>query len=565
MVTSAVDGPPGRASADLGALAGPDEMLTPYAVRTLVSGASGPELQGGRVLMANGTALPLVDGRRVRLRGHEDAPIDGYAEVQQRLERLAASEQWAEGWASGEGREPEVRVVVRPTRVYARLLAQSTTPAALVDGIERELVLDRLRLATGTAPVGLIDSEVDAMRDLDIPLFTSPFASTDLLSDRGDVMPDALQESSADRMGRRLAAVAERDDQLDDLRATVFAMDPCEPPPTPPLPASAASDAIDVLREPVDVLLRGVIREESGSVAWIGLEHDPTRYRWAVGRLGPGLTGQAGVGLALAAVVALRSDADPTCREVARAALLGSAARIANLKHGPTDAFTGPSGVAYAAARAGVLLDDEELIDAARSLIDSCLAAARTDQPCSVIDGPSGGILALLHLPRDGRVDAAIDELVALLDAVPAEEQDVDAPDVWTMSLPSRAAGRALARHRLGLPQAEGPELDGVRIGDAIVPGLLDSRATWLAPSPTGTLRELLDRAVVAQVADGVHGEARDDAVAALVEHRQRYGRWAAPLLAPDSMWPSGVHGMAALAMLSPDLGTEVPKVRALA
>ena len=67
--------------------------------------------------------------------------------------------------------------VALPTRNSARLLSASLTPACLRDGLTRELVLERLFLAhlSEGEHVTVVQAEVDALRELDIPMFeTTP-------------------------------------------------------------------------------------------------------------------------------------------------------------------------------------------------------------------------------------------------------------------------------------------------------------------------------------------------------------------------------------------------------
>jgi hypothetical protein len=569
MVTSVITGPPGRNGADIGALAGPVESMTPYEVRMLTRGAGGPELRGTRAPLVNGAALPRLGGRPVSLRGHEQALIDGYTDAQVRLAALIGTPP-----APGPHPEPTVRFVARPTRTYARLLLQSTAPAALVDGVEREFVLELLYRATGTAPSGLIGCEADAMRDLDVPLFTVPFSRPDLVSDRGVTLADVLTESPADRTRARLRAVADRDDHVEDLLATVFAMEPDEQPAAPIRSQRDSPDGAAVDRtEPVALLLDRAIEGRAGTLGWVGLEHDPNRNRWTYGRLSPGLTGQAGIGLALATVAASAADQPAGCGAAARAALLDSVQRIGRGDQGPADAFGGPAGVLYAAAVAARLLDDPGLLDAARSLLAPCLRAARRDQPSVVIDGAAGAILALLALPPDAATDDAHTELLELTRRSTAAV-DLDPPDAWSMSLPSRAAGIALARHRLAGVRTPGklsPELPtaghpGDEIADATVhPPQQPNRPL----PPDAGLRTLLDEIALAQVAVRAGGGAawtarREQLIDGVLTRRAVTGRWAAPLLAPDAALVSPFHGLAALAVLFAEPAPDVPMVRTL-
>jgi hypothetical protein len=425
MVTTVVAGPPGRSAADLGALAGPAQTLTPYAVRTLTAGADGPELRQTRVPLGNGTALPTRAARPVPVRGHRSALLDGYAEAQRRLARLAGLAAQPGPELRGPGAEPVVRVVVRPTRTYARLLATSTSPGALVDGVDREHVLETLYRATGTAPVALIAAEVESLRDLDVPLFSAAFDSTDLIGGPTRVLPDVLTESAADRTRRRLAGVRDDPGHLEDLQATLFAMDPVGDRPIGARPAVV---------DPVQTLLDRSIALSDGSLGWIGLEHDANRNRWHHGRLGPGLSGQAGVGLALAAAGQ---------RAAAHAALLGCQARMGTGAGGPTDAFGGPAGLLYATAAAARLLDDPALLELAYGLLAPSLRAARRDEPAITVDGTAGAILALRLLPETAAVTEARAELSSLL--ARSRPGETDPPDRWAATLASRADGRAWA------------------------------------------------------------------------------------------------------------------------
>lgn len=565
MVTSVIDGRPGRSSLDIGALAGPTEMLTPYAVPQLTNSEAGPGLGMQRVPMGNGSALPHLAGQPVGLRGFEQSLIDGYAAADDRLTALARGPAMAAVVAPG-GPEPVVRMVVRATRVYAGLLQQSTGPAVLTDGVDREMVLHRLFRAIGSAPRGLIGAEVTALRENDIPLFLVPFARSDLISERGTVLSGALSESPAARTLRRLQAIPERADHVDDLRASVFAMDPAEPTGSPAPPSGAAVEP-GVLAEPIALLVDRAIRTADGSVGWLGLEHDPNRNRWQYDKVGPGLAGQAGIGLALAAAAALSPVAPAGTDQVARAALLGAFGRIARRAgRGDADAFGGPSGVLYAAAVAGRLLRAEDLTSAAHQLIDPCLRAARRREPSISMDAAAGGILALLQLPDQGAVADALTELETLLghDAGP-----VDAADVWSASLPGRAAGTALARHRFRTARGLTPPEPGpppATPGDAVAAAVVGDPGPSTA-SVSGSPRVLLDELALAQAAarhHPAHAARHEQLVAALLRRRAAGGRWAAPLLAPDRTLVSAVHGMAAITLLCLPPGPDTPIVRAL-
>lgn len=582
MVTSPVDGPAGTTSVDLGAMAGPHERLTPYEVASLVLTPRGPELQRRRVPLVNGSALPVLDGSPVPVREHVRAVLDGYGEAQRRLCGGADLGRAVAG--------ADVRFVPRATQIYSRLLAQSLSAAALTDGVERELVLELLWRAAGTCPPALIAAEQLALRELDVPRFTVPLTGTGLVTDRGTVIRDVLAESPADVARRRLAAVGSRRDHADDLRAALFAADPASEPAAPSRP-DLGTRGLPPTAEAAAILL-SARRPHSDGGAWLGLDFDPTRHRWRHGRLGAGLLGEAGIGLALVAVARLDPAFDPEAAAEAakagRAALLGCARRagVGGSAWLGTDAFTGPAGTLYACARAATLADDPGLLEAALGLLPAVVRAAESGGAGRTGDGLAGGVLAALHLPESASRDQALQRLAELLvrslDRPPEGDDVVDDP--WAEALPSVVGFRALAIHRLraapgfgGLPQTALPEAGngGGAAGDACVRaamGILPDDAEWeRRTAGAETSHRLLDWAEIAHAAlCATTGTPQADlwtgrvaeGVTALRSGRERSGEWFGDVLAPDSRNLSAVHGVAAVVLVGTATRRSAPNVR---
>ena len=201
---------PGRSGDRADAVRGPD----------LVPGPEGPRRQ--RTPLANGAALPTRGGRRSPCTGTSRTCSTGSRRPSDRWSRCrreAADEQRT---------DPGGPVRARPTRTYARLLQQSLAPDALTDGVERELVLHRLYRADD-APAGLVACEIEALRELDIPLFTVPFDSEDLVSERGSVLAACCR--SPRRTGPGKAGGGRRPDRPPRRPpATVFSLAPTAEP-----------------------------------------------------------------------------------------------------------------------------------------------------------------------------------------------------------------------------------------------------------------------------------------------------------------------------------------------
>lgn len=108
------------------------------------------------------------------------------------------------------------RLVVRPTRTYVLLQEQALGLAALRDPQERALQLERLsRAYTGegerprTWP--LLQHEIEALENLDVPYFESVVGRASLLVGDDVVVPDYYEREGVSEALRRLDALSESD------------------------------------------------------------------------------------------------------------------------------------------------------------------------------------------------------------------------------------------------------------------------------------------------------------------------------------------------------------------
>ncbi len=552
--------------------------------------------------MVTGEALPTWEGHRVSAREYVAEIVAGYCDGDQRLRSVdSLATLLAEHTA-------QVRYVARPTQVYSRLLAASLSPTALGDGVERALVIERLWRAAGSCPSALITAEAAALQRLDVPMFTTAFDSTDLLTDTGERIPTVHAMSPRTAALARWAQVRTRTDTRDDICAALFALHPtCSPPPF---------DAADPNAAPVDpamLLMRQAVQIGASRCAWLGVDYDPSRNRWRHQRLGPGLLGEAGVGLALVACAALRrAPADPahradpddlaTMMTTGRATLLASADRIldSRTQWASTDAFAGPAGTMYALARAHSWVADEELRDHATSLLPAVVRAARGGSHRDLLDARAGGILALLWLAPTPQVDEALAEIWELLVADLAESRGPtgDPGDrQWLQQVPSLAAGRALAAHRISARSRFGPAaeiaelaraqwLDGMDLshlppGDRCVAmelGLVEAPPfpTHAAnPETDYPTRDVLDDLAVwlsvqRGLADGVTDATAAGAALTALAHklsanRNRDGAWFTDVIVTDHRNFSAIHGLAAVTIGTLATHPDCPHVRVLA
>ena len=366
-----------------------------------------------------------------------------------------------------------VRVIPRPTRLYAKVLTTSFHPKFLRDGMERDRLFDRLWLAARTEPsLGrLIAAERADLMQGDVPFFTTHPRTRDVIDARGAVIPDVLDEAPLTSALRRAAEMDRRarDQQLWLIDAS-FATVPAGEGRRHWRSSSTSRPPVDVSRD--ELLARAAriaTRIEDLAI------HDPDRTR--VGWLGVTLhrevewivqptqvdlySGTTGIALFLAFAGAVTST--PRWTELARTAVSTMLPRLRVTLTSepplPVGIIGDVAGPIFALAHLGALLGDATLLDAseeiAKELVPRHLARA-TDM--DVAEGASGAVLALLAL-HAARPSSALLEIAARAgDRIVDGAIEVGSGLAWANSLPSTrpltgfahgVSGIAHALHRL--------------------------------------------------------------------------------------------------------------------
>ncbi|WP_181442197.1 type 2 lanthipeptide synthetase LanM family protein [Streptomyces tateyamensis] len=419
----------------------------------------------------------------------------------------------------------EVRVVVRASRSYARLLDESTHPDVLRAAGDRDRLLGLLR-EEGAAPGGSARLTADEVAQLwcgDIPLFTTRPDSADLWGSQSGPLPGLLGEPGLDRAMARVTAMDE--EQLHEqewvvraaLATRVVGLGSAGRPGPAGSPGSSraraeplsSAQALAAARRIGDRLLAWA-RHGHGRANWLGLELIDQRY-WQLGPLGAGLAdGYLGTALFLAQLSRISGDAryaDTARRALAPvpALLAGLAAQPEQLGYVGTGAFTGLGGIAYALSHLAVELADPALADLVEPAVALAAAAVAADQDTTVLSGLAGGLAALLAVHR------ATGSAAARHAARACAERLLQAP---AAAAPGFAHGRAGTGWALLAFAAQGGGGDFERAGLAalrsVPPG--DGDASWcrgaagtalaLSDSPAALadppLARYLERAVAA-------------------------------------------------------------------
>ncbi|MFJ9949701.1 type 2 lanthipeptide synthetase LanM [Kitasatospora sp. NPDC091207] len=364
--------------------------------------------------------------------------------------------------------EAEVRVVPRATRVYARLLDESTHPDVLRDAAARGAVLELLRTDAVADPgrPELADHELADLRSGDVPLFTTRPGSRDLWTSAGRRLPGELADTGLARVEAKLAALGEvdRKDQEWIVRAAMAgaagtpAHRPGRPAPenvwaTAPEPEQLLAAARGVGDQLVAAAYRGRARTN-----WLGLELLADRY-WRVRPLGADLAGgYTGTALFLAQLAALTGS--DRYAEVARRALAPLPGLFDSLGAHPdrpaavgSGAFAGLGGIAYAVTEIGRTLDDPLIRQWTGPAVALTAAAAARETDTGVHSGTAGGLAALLA------VHTATGRPEALSAAAACADRLADAPTPGGTGFAHGSAGTGWALLRYA--EAVGEPADG--------------------------------------------------------------------------------------------------------
>ncbi|MFI9273525.1 type 2 lanthipeptide synthetase LanM family protein [Kitasatospora sp. NPDC052896] len=317
----------------------------------------------------------------------------------------------------------EARVVVRPTRTYATLLAEATHPDVLRDAAARDALfglLDTDELARPSHP-GLLAHEVVQLRDDDVPLFTTRPGSADLWSGTGARIPGVLARSGLDLVTERIRELGEADREAQEwviraamaARSTVAPHRPTQPRgsrPRPGGPRGAGGSGADPERllaaaRRIGDRLVALAHRGPDRANWLGLEVLGDRY-FQLRPCGADLGGgYPGVALFLAQLADL-TGADRYA-ELARRALRPLPALLERLAAEPDDALAvgpgglaGLGGIAYAVTATARALDDPDTAALTAPATSLTVRAATAEAASGVADGLAGGLAALLAVHR---------------------------------------------------------------------------------------------------------------------------------------------------------------------
>ncbi len=422
---------------DLGGLGGDPAGTSPFPVPALQDeGTDTMRIVRRHTEFASGQNRPAAGGVTADPLDHMEQLLDGFrlayraigahhGELDGMLDRFAGA---------------EVRIVLRPTQVYASLLAEGNHPVLLRDALDYDRHLSLLWADCSRRPelTRIVPHELADLWAGDVPIFTARPGSRDLWTSSGHRLPECFPDSALDRVRAKLAGFGDDDLARQEWMITAALVT------RPHVPVVTRTTAPDVAGKPLhgdylaaakrigDKLVELSISDSEGRSSWLGLTMagDAT---WRVEALGWDFySGSSGVALFLHALGELTGE--PRYAETASRALWSLPGVLTDLAGRPAgnrgSGLTGLPGLAYA-------LTHMRLPTHLERVVRLCGEAVDADTSFDILKGSAGTIAAMLAVHAHTGSGAALKVAVRCGERLLAHSVPVGAALTWPAAGPA--------------------------------------------------------------------------------------------------------------------------------
>lgn len=361
---------------------------------------------------------PLRNGDPQPLEEHLDPFLEGFRTVYELLEDHGGSFFGPD--LRDRLREARPRFLYRDTNLYAKVQNRALNPSNLKSGIDRSITIDLLARPFYPFTEGrklhreILVRERASMEALDIPFFTVRPGSLDLHTSVEPVAESFFDRTILESIDQGLDSLDEQDRALQvklvranvglktkpELEAMIDEAEAMSDPSELDVPSDdqLLTDAQSIL----DRILEQQISLGGDRRNWLTITVDPETEQAIPSLLGRDLySGKPGLGLAYAALA--KATGEERYERVAGDCFENLTALVEDLETLPArvglGGVSGLGSMIYSLAGAGILLDDESLVNAAgrtTELIDETLVGR--DEVLDVIGGSAGLLMSLLAL-----------------------------------------------------------------------------------------------------------------------------------------------------------------------
>ncbi len=361
--------------------------------------------------------LPELDGGELNAADYAEPLVRGFAAMYDFL-TAHRQELLAEGGPVAAFAGDEVRIVLRPTVVYSRLLSESHHPDLLRHAMDRERHFDRLWFGLQQLPAGqrerlpqIVAAERRDLWNGDVPYFKAEVGELDLIDSAGQRQRGFFAISGADAVRRRLLAFDARDRELQlrfvrgSLATMALDRDGFEGGGSPAAGSRGAGGPanreafLEAAARVGDRLAELAIRS-TREATWVGVALRGAAG-WEMVPLGLDLySGVPGIALFLACLG--KATGERRYGELAEAAWRTVTRTLASNGQEPRSlgGYEGWGGMIYGMTILALLWERRELLHSATTLVDRVWPLIEQDRQLDVIGGCAGCIAALLALHR---------------------------------------------------------------------------------------------------------------------------------------------------------------------
>ncbi|HWK51744.1 MAG TPA: type 2 lanthipeptide synthetase LanM family protein, partial [Steroidobacter sp.] len=435
----------------IGALAG---QVTPFELPTwAAAGTDDMHLVRQQGTFHGSPNRPRIDGRDVDPCEYMEDIVAGFEQIyrvlmEYRLELLDAKGPIAQF------ADDEVRVLLRATRTYARVIQESFHPDVLRDALDRDQLFDALwsRVEHLSDFDHVLAAERRELWNGDIPVFTARPGGRTLFTGDGRAIEGFFSGSSLELTCRQLQRLSDGDllrqswyiraamstiaaGDIESSSAPAAARRRANPATTPAEPLPLAIAIAERLHE---LAIRG-----ERDASWIGLALVNSRA-FDLAPLALDLyDGLPGMALFFAYLGKVTGSNRHT--ELARAAVQAIRSQLpkARTYEKSVGAFNGWGGIIHVCTHLGQLWNEAELLTEAHEIVEALPPLIAADRNLDIIGGVAGCALTLLNLHRITGSETALqvarlcgDRLVAT-----AERQDIGVGWLTNVPAPAPLAG----------------------------------------------------------------------------------------------------------------------------
>ena len=400
---------------DMSGLVAQDGQLYPHdALDWDAIGTDEMKLTRRRIEMQGAKNRPSLKNKEVNVLDYIDEITAGFSKIYtllaQNVDELLSDHSPLNQFA-----EDEIKVVLRPTRTYMLMLAESFHPNGLRDALYRDRTFDYLWVNTkiDSSYKRLIPFERRDLDQGDIPVFKTKSGSCHLWSSSKEQIPNFFEVSGLERVKHHLGRLNKENlaQQLWFIRASFATLMVNQNPvasrnetPSPlsnyPLNETPHQNHEQLLlkAKAIGDRLEALALHGNNAVTWFGLNLINKRY-WEPMALDIDLyDGLAGITLFLAYLGKLSQESRYT--ELAQLTL-NTIRCYLKYDHpfiNSLGGFWGWGGNIYTLTHLGKLWNQTELIDEAESYVNLLPALIEQDEYFDILNGTAGCLISLLNL-----------------------------------------------------------------------------------------------------------------------------------------------------------------------